>query len=326
MSSLDRRAIAGTGVRVTELGFGGASLGNLYHATTDEDARAAVDAAYDAGIRYFDTAPHYGLGLSESRLGRALAERPRDEFVLSTKVGRLLVPNREPSGSDMAAGGFEVRDDLVRRWDFSADGVRRSLDASRERLGLDRIDVVYVHDPDDHVDQAIAEAIPALIALRDAGEIGAVGVGMNQWQAPLRMVRETDLDIVMLAGRWTLLDRSGAELLDACAERGVSVVAAAPYNSGLLANPRPPAEIHFDYQQASAELLARAESLADACERWHVTLPDAAVQFPLRHPAVASVVAGLRDPRQVAQLVARRTHVVPDQAWPELDALAVGQP
>ena len=214
-------------LELSELGFGGASLGNLYHATDEGLGRAAVLAAYDAGIRYFDTAPHYGLGLSERRLGRALAELPREDVVVSTKVGRLLDPNPAPTGSDLAAGGFEVPDDLVRRWDFSAAGVRESLERSRERLGLERIDIVYVHDPDDHLDQAIAEAIPALVELRDQGLIGAVGVGMNGWRGPLRMVEETDLDVVMLAGRWTLLDRTGAGLLDACLERGVGVVAAA---------------------------------------------------------------------------------------------------
>ncbi|MBZ5740976.1 aldo/keto reductase [Nocardioides mangrovi] len=312
--------IGGTDVRVTDLGFGGASLGNLYRATTEEEGRAAVAAAYDAGIRYFDTAPHYGLGLSELRLGRALADYPRATFTVSTKVGRALDPHPAPTGSDLAAGGFDVPDALVRRWDFSAAGVRRSLEESRERLGLDRIDIVYVHDPDDHADQAIAEAIPALVELRDSGVIGAVGIGMNQVAVPLRAVLETDLDVVMLANRWTLLDRSGQELVDTCAERGVSVVAAAPFNSGLLARPRPTADAMYDYQPASAELLARVNGLADVCERWGVTLPDAAVQFPLRHPAVVSVVAGLRDPEQVAQLVARRDATVPAPAWAELDS------
>lgn len=314
------RTVGRTAVAVTELGFGGASLGNLYRTTDEVVGRAAVAAAYEAGIRYFDTAPHYGLGLSEQRLGRALADLPREEYVVSTKVGRALEPNPSPTGSDLAAGGFDVPDDFVRRWDFSAEGVRRSLDQSRERLGLDRIDVVYVHDPDAHVDETIAEAIPALTELRDQGVIGAVGVGMNQWQAPLRFVRETDIDVVMLAGRWTLVDRSAGDLLDECAARGVSVVAAAPFNSGLLARPRPPADATFDYERAPENLLRRVHELADTCERWGATLPDAAVQFPLRHPAVVSVVAGLRDPAQVASLVARHRASLPSQAWAELDS------
>jgi D-threo-aldose 1-dehydrogenase len=319
MSTLPTRTVGGTGVAVTELGFGGASLGNLYRATDEAVGARAVAAAYEAGIRYFDTAPHYGLGLSERRLGRALAGLPRESFTISTKVGRALDPNPHPTGSDLAGGGFDVPDDLVRRWDFSADGVLRSIEESRERLGLERLDVVYVHDPDDHADQALAEAVPALVELREKGVVGAVGLGMNQVQVPLRAVRETDLDVVMLANRWTLLDRSGRELLDACVDRGVSVVAAAPFNSGLLANPRPPADAMYDYRPAPTELLARVEELADVCEWWGATLPEAAVQFPLRHPAVVSVVAGLRDPDQVHQLVDRLTATVPAGAWADLD-------
>jgi D-threo-aldose 1-dehydrogenase len=313
------RTIARTGTRVSELGFGGASLGNLYRATDEDEGASAVTAAYDAGITYFDTAPHYGLGLSERRLGRALAGYPRDSYTLSTKVGRLLEQNPSPTGSDLEAGGFAVPDDLVRRWDFSADGVRRSLEESLERLAVDRVDIVYVHDPDDHADQAVAEAIPALVELREQGVIGAVGIGMNQVAVPLRAVKETDLDVVMLANRWTLVDRSAAELLDICAERGVSVVAAAPFNSGLLARPRPPADATYDYRPAPAELLAKVHRFADVCEHWGVTLPDAAVQFPLQHPAVVSVVAGLRDPHQVHQLIARHDATVPAEVWAELD-------
>ena len=319
MTTMSTRTIGRRGLEVSDLGFGGASLGNLYRVTGEEEGANAVAAAYDAGITYFDTAPHYGLGLSERRLGRALAGYPRGSYTLSTKVGRALDPNPSPTGSDLETGGFAVPDDLVRRWDFSADGVRRSIEASLGRLGTDRLDIVYVHDPDDHADEAIAEAIPALVELRDQGVIGAVGIGMNQVAVPLRAVRETDLDVVMLANRWTLLDRSGQELVDTCADRGVSVVAAAPFNSGLLARPRPPADAMYDYQPAPPELLATVNRLADTCERWGVTLPTAAVQFPLRHPAVVSVVAGLRDPAQVAQLVARRDTAVPEAAWAELD-------
>ena len=227
------------GMTVTELGFGGASLGNLYRETPDAEARLAVEAAWDGGVRYYDTAPHYGLGLSERRLGGALSGQPRDAYILSTKVGRLLEPNAAPAGSDLASGGFAVPDDLVRRFDFSRDGVLRSLESSLHRLGVSRVDIVYVHDPDEYVHQAITEAVPALAELRDQGVIGAVGAGMNQRQALLRMIRETDLDVVMLACRWTLLHLSGAPLLAECAERGVAVIAAAPYNSGLLARDWP---------------------------------------------------------------------------------------
>lgn len=187
-------------MQVTELGFGAAPIAGLYKPVDEADAAATIVAAWDSGVRYYDTAPHYGLGLSEVRLGRALSDRPRDELVVSTKVGRLLVPNPAPTGSDLASG-FAVPDGLTRELDFTADGVRRSLEGSLLRLGMDRVDIVLVHDPDDHVDQALTEALPALVALRDEGVVGAVGVGMNQWQAPLRFVREADVDVVMVAGR-----------------------------------------------------------------------------------------------------------------------------
>ena len=310
------RTIGCRGIAVTELGFGAASLGNLYKATPDGDATTAVAAAHDAGVRYFDTAPHYGLGLSERRLGAAVAGLPG--IVLSTKVGRLLEPNPAPTGSDLESGGFDVRDDLVRRFDFTRDGVRRSLESSLERLGVDRVDVVYLHDPDDHADDAVRYGVPALAELRDQNVVGAIGVGMNQVAVPLRLVEETDIDVVMLANRWTLLDRSGEPLLDACAERGVAVAAAAPYNSGLLANPRPSPDAPFDYQQADPDVLRRTHALADACERHGVSLPEAALQFPLRHPAVVSVVAGLRTAAQVSESVRRLDVPVPDALWAEL--------
>jgi len=308
------------GVPVSELGFGGAALGNLYTATSDEDAYGAVEAAWNGGGRDFDTAPHYGLGLSERRLGAALAGCPRAEYAVSTKVGRLLEENPAPTGSDLAAGNFAVPDTLIRRFDFSRDGVRRSLDVSLERLGLDRVDIVYVHDPDEYVDQAIDEAIPALIELREQGVIGAVGVGMNQWQAPLRMVRETDLDVVMLAGRWTLLDRSGAELVAECAGRNVAIVDAAPFNSGLLATDRPPAGATYNYAPAPAEVLARVNEMADVCARDGVRLPAAAIQFPLRSPQVASVVCGLRTAAEANAAVARYAEPIAEETWAALDA------
>jgi D-threo-aldose 1-dehydrogenase len=308
------------GLTVTELGFGGSSLGNLYVEISEAEARQAVDTAWEGGVRYFDTAPHYGLGLSERRLGAALADRPRDAYILSTKVGRRLEANPAPTGSDLPAGGFAVPDDLVRRLDFSRDGVLRSLESSLARLGVSRVDIVYVHDPDDHLDQAVAEAIPALIGLRDQGVVGAIGTGMNQWRALLRMVRETDLDVVMLAGRWTLLDQSGLPLLDACARRGVAVVAAAPYNSGLLAQDSPAPGARFDYRQASSEVLERARKLAAICQRHGTRLPAAALQFPLRHPAVTSVVAGMRTAAEVSSALGWLAEPVPDAAWAELTA------
>lgn len=315
-----------TGVRVTELGFGCAPIGNLYTSIDDDTAHAAVAAAWDGGVRYFDTAPHYGLGLAERRLGAALRGRPRDEYVVSTKVGRLLVPNPAPTGSDLEAGGFAVRDDLMRHYDYSRDGVRRSLDASLERLGLDRVDVVYLHDPENHMEQAVRDGVPALAELRDEGVIGAIGAGMNFVEPLLRFVTETDVDAVMLAGRWTLADRTGAPLLAACADRGVAVVAAAPFNSGLLAHAYPRDHSYFNYTRAAPDVLAFARRLANACDAAGTTLPHAALQFPLRHPTVPTVVVGMRTAQQARGDVALLREPVPPQLWTAIDALDADRP
>lgn len=307
---------------LTELGLGGGPLGNHTRAISDDEAIRTIDAAWEGGIRYFDTAPHYGLGLSERRLGDALRDRPRTEYVLSTKVGRLLELNPSPTGSDLAAADFDVPDTYVRRFDFSRDGVRRSLDASLDRLGLDRVDIVYVHDADDYVDQAVRQAIPALVELRSQGVIGAIGVGMNQWQAPLHIIQRADLDVVMLAGRWTLLDRSGAPLLAECQARGVRVVAAAPFNSGLLAHDRPQAASTFNYVRTPQRQLELARALGAVCTEYGIPLPAAALQFALRTPVVSAVVAGLQTEAEAKIALANMTIDVPDEAWERLDALA----
>jgi D-threo-aldose 1-dehydrogenase len=304
----------GRGVELTGLSFGAAGIGNLFTAVSDEEARAAVDAAWDAGIRVFDTAPHYGLGLSERRLGAALRERPRDEFVLSTKVGRILESVANPVGDD--PDGFAVPAAFRRVWDFSGDGVRRSIEASLERLGLDRIDTVLIHDPDDHAEQAMGEAFPALAKLRSEGVIGAIGVGMNQTRVPLRFMRETNIDVVLLAGRYTLLDRSGAELLDEAAVRGVGIVIGGVFNSGLLVDPKPTAT--YDYVAAPPEILNEALRLKGACERHGVPLRAAALQFPRRHPAVKSVLIGARSPQEVADCVEMARLPIPDALWTEV--------
>ncbi|SFR70778.1 D-threo-aldose 1-dehydrogenase [Agromyces sp. CF514] len=307
------------GLSLTELGFGAAQLGNLARETTDAEAAAAVDAAYASGIRYFDTAPHYGLGLSERRLGAALAAHPRDEYVVSTKVGRLIEPNDAWDGAARDDEGFDVPANLRRRYDLSRDGVRRSIDESLERLGLDRIDIAYLHDPDAYGPEAHASAIPALIELRDEGVVGAVGTGMNQSAMPTEFVLRHDIDLVMLAGRYTLLEQGALDdLLPAAAARGVGIVAAGVYNSGLLSRPRPPADARYDYQQAPAEVIARANAIADVCERLGITLPEAALAFALRHPAVVSVVVGMRTAEQVEQTIERFAVEVPDELWSTL--------
>lgn len=307
-------------VRLTELGFGASAGGNLYRATTDGDFAAAVDTAWNAGVRYYDTAPHYGLGLSERRLGGALRHHPRDEYVVSTKVGRLLVPSptqahrRDPEGFDVPASHRRV-------WDFSRDGVRRSIESSLDRTGFDRFDIVYLHDPDEHWRPAVTEAMPALVELRAQGVVRAIGVGMNRSAMLARFVRETDVDLVMCAGRFTLLEQGAADdLLPAAQSHGVDVVAAGVYNSGLLALDRPPADACYDYQPAPAELVTRARRIAVLCERHGVTLPEAALSFVRRHPAVVSTVVGVRDGPQMAETVRRSVATVPDDLWAALAA------
>jgi D-threo-aldose 1-dehydrogenase len=308
----------GHGPAVTELGFGAAQLGNLYRETTDDESNAAVGAAWDAGIRYFDTAPHYGLGLSERRLGAALAGRPREEFVVSTKVGRLLIPSPE-TAHQQDDGGFVVPASTRREWDFSRDGILRSFEGSLERLGLDRVDIVYLHDPDDHWDAASTSGIDTLIELREQGVIRAVGAGMNRTAMIAEFVRRCDVDIMMLAGRFTLLEQSALDdLLPLALDREVGIVAAGVYNSGLLGQARPAADARFEYEAAPARLIAKANEIADICERFGETLPDAAVAFPLLDPAVVSVVLGMRTAEQVSSNVARYERAIPEALWAEL--------
>lgn len=299
-------------------GFGAAQLGNLNRTTTDEASQQAVDAAWHAGVRYFDTAPHYGLGLSERRLGAALRGRPRDAYLLSTKVGRALDPWPGGAGRTDDAG-FVVPATSRRRWDFSRDGVLRQLEASLARLGTDRVDVVYLHDPDDHWPEASTTGVQALVELRDQGVVRAIGAGMNQWRMLERFVRRCDVDVVMVAGRLSVLDRTALDVLvPACRERGVAVVAAGVYNSGLLARADVPDAANFDYGPAPAALVARARAMAEVCRAHGTTLPAAAVQYPLQVPGVATVVVGCRTAAHVADTAARVAEPLPVALWPDL--------
>ena len=291
------RTIVGTQVAVTELAFGGASLGNLYKETTESDAAAAVDAAWKCGIRYFDTAPHYGLGLSERRLGRALAQHPRGEFVVSTKVGRIVVPNENPTQWDDQ--NFRVPGTFRREWDFSRDGILRSIEASLERLGIDQIDIVYLHDPDvSGIPGAAFEGAATLLELREQGVVRAVGIGSNDASAIVELLAETDIDTAMVAGRYTLLEQRGADaIFDAAGDR--SIIAVGVFNSGLLSTPHPAQGARYNYEEAPPETLQQALELAAIADRNGITLPHAAVQFPLLNPRVASVAIGMRTAEQV---------------------------
>ncbi len=307
------RTIRDTGVAVTALGVGTAGIGGMYAAVSEDDALATIRHALDAGLSYLDTAPHYAQGLVEERVGKALAGVPRDSYTLSTKVGRILEDAEFPPAT-IFAGEVPARET---RWDFSGDGVRRSLDASLTRLGLDRVDIVYLHDPDDHVEQALSEAYPALEKLRSEGVVRAIGVGMNQSAVPARFVTETDIDVVLLAGRYTLLDRSGlADLLPAAVERGRAVVIGGVFNSGLLADPRPGAP--FNYFPAPDDMVARAQELRAVCERHGVPLTTAALQFPYSHPAVVSVLSGARSVAETSANLAALRSDVPEALWGEV--------
>jgi D-threo-aldose 1-dehydrogenase len=305
------------GVRVSALALGTAPLGNLFAPVAETDAEATVRAALAAGLSYLDTAPHYGVGLAERRLGRVLAGLPREAFTISTKVGRLLRPLVPGETADPE--GFAGAPPAKRVWDLSRDGVRRSLEESRVRLGLDRVDILLLHDPDDHEREAYDQAFPALAELRDDGVIGAIGAGMNQAEMLTRFVRDLELDLVLVAGRYSLLDqRALAELLPTCAARGTAVVIGGVFNSGLLADPRPGAT--FDYAPAPPELVARAVRLGEVCARHGVPLRDAALAFPFGHPAVTSVLVGARTPGEVEDAVASFGRPVPSDLWAELAA------
>ena len=313
-----RRPLGRRGVSVTGLGLGCAPIGSLFSVVAEADAVATVDAAWEAGIRFFDVAPLYGHGLAERRLGSALQARPRDELVLSSKVGRLLrAPETTPPPG---AAIFAEPGDLIPQFDFSRDGILRSIEESLERLATDRLDVVLVHDPDDHEEQAQREAFPTLLRLRDEGIVRAVGCGMNQAAMLDRFVRTVDLDCVLLAGRYTLLDRSGAVLLDRCAEQQVGVVLGGVFNSGILVDPDD--QPVYDYDRAPAELVERARALRSTCAAVGVTLPAAALQFSARHPAVTSVLVGARSPSEVRADVGFANEAIPAALWDELAAEA----
>ena len=323
---VERVPLGRTGVSVTRLGFGGASIGGLFTAVSDGDARAVVRRAWNIGIRYFDTAPLYGYGASERRIGDELRAEPRDTFVLSTKVGRLVrSPAQIRPDDDIDHQRFDGRDDafydgvgperLV--FDYSADGVRRSIDESLERLGLERIDIALIHDPDDHWRAALEGAWPGLARLRDEGVIRAVGAGMNQTEMLTRFVRETDIDVVLVAGRYTILEQGALDdLLPACTNRGVGVLIAGVMNSGVLADPA--GQTRFNYTPAPPDVVERARRIAEVCARWDVPLRAAAIQFPMAHPGATSLVAGVRTVAHLDEYPAFAAVPIPAGLWDEL--------
>ena len=314
MDPLETAEIGTTGLRVTRLGLGGAALGGLFTNVSEDAAIQTVERGFELGVRYFDTAPLYGHGKSERFFGQTLPGMPRGDFILSTKVGRVLNPVETAQETDI----YVNLPPFQPVFDFSRDGVLRSLEESLQRLGLDRVDIALIHDPDDHYPQAISEAFPALAELRSQGVVKAIGVGMNQWQTLGRFAQDGDFDCFLLAGRYTLLDQSGlAELLPLCQQKRISIILGGPYNSGILASDLSPGATYF-YQEASPAVLERARRLKAACDRHGVPLPAAALQFGLAHPAVAATIPGARSTSEVEQNLEMVAFPVPADLWADM--------
>ncbi len=322
MDPFEKVAIGHAGVEITRLGMGGVFVGGREHgdgtpASNYDLAMATLNKAHDVGINYFDTAPFYGRGRSEVRFGRALAQRPRHSFVWSSKVGRVLVPDTDSPGEWPVEGIPHY----VAQFDLSRDGILRAFEESLERHKLGHIDILYLHDPDveDLEDEAVATAFPTMLELREQGAVKAIGTGMNQWEMPYRFLEKFDLDIILLAGRYTLLDQVAYEkFLPLCEQRGAKIATGGPFNSGILAASNFDQPLWFNYQPAPDEWIAKARALKAVCDRHGVDLRSAALQFPLAHPAVACVIPGAATPEQVEQNVALIRADIPAQLWDEL--------
>ncbi len=324
------RKLGNTELHLTELGFGGATVGNLYRPTSAEEAFAAIRAAWEGGIRYYDTAPSYGYGLSERRIGDALREFDRATYVISTKVGRLLIPDSRPKKQDQFPASLPFRI----QYDYSYDGIMRSLEHSLQRIGTDYIDLIYIHGLGRMTHGNLHESMMkclldsgyrALTELRDQKVVRAIGLGVQEWEVCLEIMPHTNLDCFMLAGRYTLLEQKVLEtFFPECVRRGISVIAAGPYNSGVLANGQ-----HYNYEMADHKTMLRVNAIQKICDAYQIDLPHAALQFPLRHSQVVSVVAGARTEEQVALSVSYVQQQVPSRLWQSLkeaELLAMNAP
>jgi D-threo-aldose 1-dehydrogenase len=326
MQASDKRRLGKAGVEVTIMGFGGAPLGNLFQALSEADSLATVRACYDAGIRYFDTAPLYGYGLGEHRLGEALRGRDRDTFVLSTKIGRLLRPG-DPRTLDH--GPFRDALPFAEVYDYSYDGVMRSVEDSLQRLGMHRIDILLAHDLDvwthrsesarqQRVGEFMAGGYKAMARLREQGAVRAIGAGLNETAACQDLAERGDFDCFLLAGRYTLLEQAPLdEFLPLCEQRRIGLIIGGVYNTGILATGAVEGA-YFQYAPAPPEIMERVRKIEAVCARHRVRLPTAALQFPLGHPAVATVIPGTRAPNEVAQNLQIFAPTVPPDFWAEL--------
>lgn len=304
------RVLLRTGLSISKFGLGTAAFGGLYSHVSEADCAATVKRSLELGITYIDTAPHYGKGVCEERLGQILKSYNRNTFTISTKVGRLLSP------IDYEDDEFflDANKKLTRTYDYSAQGIERSIKDSLERMQLDSIDLVFIHDPEGNEETAIYEAAPALANLRDRGYIKAIGVGMNICETPTRFINESDIDVVLIAGRYSLLDQSSlTELFPAALARGVDIIVAGVFNSGLLADPKPGST--YNYMQASDLMIDRARSLKTISEDFGISLRAAATQFPLRNKAVKGVLVGCRSASEVEQNVEAFNESIPEEFW-----------
>jgi D-threo-aldose 1-dehydrogenase len=329
--------LGGTNVKVPRLGFGAAGIGNMYRKLDDANVAEAIRAGVEHGLSYFDTAPHYGFGLSEARLGDALSRfDPSGEAVLSTKVGRILVPV-DAEVARCERHGFVDAAPFEPVFDYSYDAVMRTYEESRVRLRRDRIDILYAHDlgrvthgagHDEHFRTFMAGGYRALRELRDSGAVGAIGLGANEWEICEQAMGEGDFDVFLLAGRYTLLEQTALDsFLPECARKGVSVVIGGPYNSGILIEgSRSGRPLHYNYEPAPAHIIERVRRLEDACDRMGVPLPAAALQFPLMHPQVAAVIPGLCSAAQVEETIALYRTSIRQDFWRELKACGLLHP
>lgn len=319
MDPLEKKLLGSTGLEVTRIGLGCAALGGLYGDIPDEQAHAVVQQALDLGLNLFDTAPLYGSGRSESRVGHVLRGIPRDSFILCTKVGRVLEPVA-PGDEDRGQDIYDNPPPFKPVFDFSYDGVMRSFDESLQRLQLDRVDVLHIHDPDAHYDDAIRGAYPAIAKLREQGLISGVSAGMNQWEMLADFGRAGDFDCFLLAGRYSLLEQEALDqLFPLCEEKNIGILAGGTYNSGILAKgAREGAK--FNYSDAPAEVIAKAQKLEQVSERHSVNIKAAASQFALAHPVVTAIIPGTRRPERVVENFELLKETIPSDYWAELKA------
>ena len=325
---LERRFLGNTGVQVPVIGFGGAPIGNLYRAISDEQANDAISAAIDAGINYFDTAPYYGFGLSERRLGQCLRATDHTSLTISTKVGRLLRPNKPPE-PNVARHGYCSPEPYVPIFDYSYDGVMRSFEGSCKRLGVTSVDVLLMHDlgevthgdrHEDYFSQAMESGYRALLELRDAGQVRALGLGVNELRICEQALRCADFDCILLAGRYTLLEQAALDsLIPACANSGISLIVGGPYNSGILAlGTKTGGSMHYNYEKAPDAIVARVRRIEEICLDFDVNMRAAALQFPLACPTVASVIPGLERKDFVQDALDNLGVPIPQEFWSEL--------